>query len=406
MKGWIVLASALVATAASAQQAQLIARLQPGVDPRMVAKSHELILAGRTKSAPFALFNVPKGVLPDQLQAELLLDNRVVWAEDNAELVSPEGQGGIKGSTMPAIGGRSDLYAANTNMLAQINFSPSLAQSSGRTVRIAILDTGISPQQQYLWQNVVAATNFVEPSLQALDIPHNTDSNNNGEKDEGVGHGTMIAGLVDQIAPQAKLVIGRIADSDGNATAWNLVQGLAFAVVSGAEVANVSMGSTEAIPALSDVMDWCEENRMLVVAGIGNDNVDRALYPSRITKVVCVSGVDPQNVKADFSNWDGHCDSAAPATGIISQWWDGHLGTWNGTSFSGPMVAAALADCLRRAPGPLPLDTLRDAIVLSGRNIDNLNPQFERELGTLLDIQKLNQRLNGNGRAGAGIRRG
>jgi subtilisin family serine protease len=398
MKGWISLAVACACGIAGAQQAQIIARLRPDVNAALVAAKHHLVLADYTEKAPFALFNVPAGALPDDIQADLMRDRQVMWAEDNAEVVSPEGQGGTKGSTMPAIGGRSDLYAVNANILGQINFSQGLAQAPGRTVKIAILDTGLSPQQWYLWSNVVGGMNFIERGRRPLDVPRGTNSNHNQEVDEGVGHGTMIAGLVDQISPQAKLLIARIADSDGNATAWTVTQGLAFAVVNGAEVANLSMGSTEAIPALSDVMDWCEENRLLVVAGIGNDDTDRALYPARITKVVCVSGLDPVNVKADFSNWDGHCDSAAPATGIISQWWDGHMGTWNGTSFSSPMVAAAIADCLRRTPGPQPLGAIRDAVTNSGRNINNLNPQFEDELGTLLDIQRLNQFIVGTGR--------
>lgn len=400
MRGIFVAALATLAVAASAATpAQLIVRLQSASAAAAVARAHRLALSGITADAPFALLTLGPDRTVEQVQAELIADPRVVWAEDNVEVVSPEGQGAIRGTTIPAIGGRSQLYAANTNLLTQINWSSALAEAPGRDVRIAILDTGLTRARSYLWSNVVGLANFVEKGSLPYDMPRNCDSNGNGELDEAVGHGTMIAGIVDQVAPKAKMLIARVADSDGNATAWTIVQGLAFAATHGAEVANISLGSTQAIPALSDVADWCEENDLLVVSGIGNDNTGRALYPARITKVVCVSGLLPDNRKADFSNWDGHCDSAAPATGIVSQWWNGQMGTWSGTSFASPMVAAAVADCLRRTT-PQPLGFLRDAVVNSGRNIDALNPAYGGELGTLLDIQSLNSAIVGSGGRG------
>ena len=200
----------------------------------------------------------------------------------------------------------------------------------------------------------------------------------------------MVAGIVDQIAPKVRLVIAKVADSDGNATAWSLIQGLAFAVTHGAEIANVSLGSPNQIAALTDVMDWCESNHLLVVAAIGNSNLREAFYPARISKVVCVAGLNPDDTKADFSNWEGSVRSSAPATGIVSQWWDGEMGVWDGTSFAAPMVAASLADCLRRKSGPVVLNTLRDAVKSSGGDLDALNPDYRGELGTLLDFQNLN----------------
>jgi subtilisin family serine protease len=190
-------------------------------------------------------------------------------------------------------------------------------------------------------------------------------------------------------------VIARVADSDGTATAWTVIKGLAFAVVNRAEVANISLGSVDGIPALTDVLDWCELNRLLVVSGSGNANTGRAFYPARISKVICVTGLDPDNLKAAFSNWDGKARSAAPATGIVSQWWDGHMGVWSGTSFSSPMAAGAIADCLRRVGPNLPLGLMRDVIEQSGRNLDALNPDYSGELGTLLDVQRLNSMLGG-----------
>jgi thermitase len=203
----------------------------------------------------------------------------------------------------------------------------------------------------------------------------------------------MVAGIVDQIAPKTKLLIAKVADSDGNATSWSITEGLAFAVTHGAEVANVSLGSPTQISALSDVMDWCEASHLLVVSPIGNSNLRQAFFPARISKVVCVAGLNPDNTKAAFSNWEGSTRSSAPATGIVSQWWNGQMGVWSGTSFASPMVAAALADCLRRTSSSVSLNTMRDAIEDSGKDIDAVNNSYRGELGTLLDHRRLNSVL-------------
>lgn len=393
MRTWLTLLAVVFACHAGAEP-QLIVRLQPGANALQIARKFGVKLRSTTANAPFALYGVPRYLSLTYIQFLFNSDPGVVWAEENVQVADPEGQSAIKGSTIPAVGDRSALYAANTNVLAQINWSSTLANSAGRTVTVAVLDTGLAQSQTYLWDKVDASENFVEPGWPAFDRPLGYDTNGNGTPDEGVGHGSMVTGIVDQVAPLTRLVVARIADSDGIATAWTIVEGLAFAATHGAEVANMSLGSPYQIAALTDVMDWCEERHLLVVAGIGNANRSTAFYPARVSKVVCVAGLYPDSTKAAFSNWDGSTRSSAPATGIVSQWWDGHMGTWSGTSFSSPMVAGAIADCLRRT-GTLSLSTIRTAIKNSGDNIDALNPFYQGKLGTRLDIQQLNAYLQG-----------
>ncbi|MFI5386180.1 MAG: S8 family peptidase [Fimbriimonadales bacterium] len=382
MRYLIALCVAVFASCASAQT-ELIVRLQPNVDPVSLAVRYGVPLIDTTPKAPFALYGIPSNVDPDVLQSEFSSDGDVVWAEDNEDVGTADGQSAIKGSGIPAIGGRNALYAINKNLLKQIDWNSSVANSKGRQVKIAILDTGLSRKQGYLWKKVDASVNYVERGWIADDIPIGYDTRE-------TGHGTMIAGLVDEISPNTRLVIARVADSGGVATAWTLILGLAFAVDNGAEVANISLGSPHEIPALEDVIDWCDSNNLLVVAGIGNLGSRNALFPARYETVACVAGLNADNTKASFSNWDGRTTSSAPATGIVSQWWDGRMGIWAGTSFSSPMVAASVADGLRHTSGPVPPSALRIAIKRSGRNIDGLNKAYQGQLGTLLDYQRLN----------------
>lgn len=391
LKLWTTLALACSAVFCCADT-QLIVRLQPNADASLLARKYGISLQGQTANAPFALYGISASLDAGKIEAAIQADSAVVWAEEDEGVGTSDCQSAIKGSGIPAIGGRSLLYKINGGLLSQINWSSKLAASPGRTVRIAIIDTGLSVNQKALWEKVDASANFVENGV-ANDGPNNTDTNGNGIIDEGAGHGTMIAGIIDEIAPQTRFVIARSADSDGMATLWTVIEGLAFAASSGAEVANLSLGTPNSLSALPDVIDWCESQNMMVVSGIGNNGTRDALFPARYSKVICVAGLNPDSTKAYFSNFDSKTNSACPATGIVSEWWDGHLGVWSGTSFSSPMVAAAIADCLRRR-SPIATSRIRNLIKDSGRNIDGLNRPFQGQLGTLLDIQRLDSMIS------------
>lgn len=388
---WIAFASVLISSAAFSQT-RLISRLATGVDPAAIAAKYQLTLVDKTGNAPFAYFGAATSSQGQAARQKMALDTQIKWTEDDATISTLENSS-QKGGTIPAVGDRNAEYTKNTNVLKQISWSKTLAFSSGRNVVVAILDTGLSSKQTYLWNKTYFAANFVESSsTPCYDMPRSQDTNKNGIYDEAVGHGTMVAAVLDQVAPLSRFAIARVADSDGRSTAWRIIKGLAFAVNAKAEVANISLGSVSQIVAISDVMDWCEEKNLVVVAAIGNNNVEGAMYPSRISKVICVAGLKPDNVKAPFSNWDGTADVAAPATGIVGQWYDGQMGIWSGTSFAAPMVSGAIADCLRRT-STVSSRAWRDYFRSSGSSINNVNPNYKDRLGTLLNIASLNSKV-------------
>ncbi len=378
--------AACVAALAPAQR--LVCRIVPGADPAQIARDHSLYLRDITAPAPFIL------VEPDPFSgiefslARLMADPRVVWVEDDDDLVCPENTSGGRGGTVAAVADRNALYAVNANLLQQIRWSVPPPGAIERDVRVAILDNGLSPLHGRLWKKVAAAANLLPDGRDPYDLPYGVDSNGNFDPDEMVGHGTMIAGIIDFMAPEAQFVIARVADSDGQATAWSIIKGLAFAVLNGAEVANISLGSVDRIPALSDVLDWTDENGLLIVAPIGNNGQRLAVFPAGYSEALCVSGVLPDDRKAPFSNWRGTADSAAPATGIRSTFWNGQMGLWSGTSFAAPLVAGAVADCLTRRLSMRPEDLI-DAVDETGDDIDGLNPLYRGELGTRLNYSRL-----------------
>lgn len=392
-KGLIIFGLGFCALASA--QTRLIVRVNPGANTNAIAATYGVTVLDRTAAAPFALFNVPANRDAELIQTLLNADARVAWAEDDGELEMPEHSSGGKGGTIAAIGGRSVLVSENRNLLTQISHRTNLSEEAGRALKVAVLDTGISPLQAELAAAVVASANLVEPSEAATDVARNSDSDGDGQFDEAVGHGTMVAGLIYQIAPRVGLVNVRVADSDGVSTAWRLVKGLAFAVTQRAAVSNISLGTQTRIPALNDALDWAVEERgLIVVAAAGNDALNSASEPSNNSNVICVAGIDSANRKAGFSNWDSSVGLSAPAVGVKSYYNGGRLGVWSGTSFAAPLVSAGIANGLRlRTVSPTTPRLLRTVRASGDTLLNSVNSSYQGKLGGRLNLRRLAERI-------------
>ena len=365
----------------------------PGVVKGLIA-DYGLRYLDETVGGPFVLFAVEES-RADAVQAAMMTDPRVVWVEDDAPLDSPEGLDqrpedirARVGGTIPAIFDQAAGVEFNSEWLQRINWQQTPFGRRDRTVRVAVLDTGLSPKQPVLWQNVVAWMDATGSPDGVYDFPADLDTNGNGFADEAVGHGTFVTSIIATIAPHAQIVVAKVADSDGIASAWTVIKGIVFAVTTGCELANVSLGSPEQPAALGDVIEWASARGLTVVAGAGNDATDRALYPARFSDVVGVAGVDLKDLKSDFSNWDGHLRQAAPSVDIAGAWWEGGMVGWSGTSFAAPIVTGCLADTARRRAWwpPSRVLSLCDS---TGVSIDSLNPAYDGELGLRVDWRLL-----------------
>ena len=340
--------------------------------------------------SPFFRFEVDSN-WANLLESSLLADKRIVWVESE----TPSGfrqQRSSHGSSVAAIFDRTASFDRNSDVQGQINFRT--FDRSRSALRVGIVDTGVSPLQPSICLRVVAGESFVDGSTSIDDLPTNIDTNMNGVFDEGAGHGTMIAGIILRTAPNCDLVIAKSADSDGIANSWSVIKGVVFCVENRAKLINLSLGSSKPLTGFSQFLDWVEDSGSLIIAPIGNNNLSGSLFPAGYPKVVCVTGLLPDNTKAPFSNWDSCARVAAPATGIFGHWYDGGTTNWSGTSLAAPFVTGSLASAMANNPNLSP-GFLRYALVVSGVDIDDLNPLYRCQLGRLLDVESLAEMLRG-----------
>lgn len=356
----------------------------------IVASYPQILAYDQAGSSPFARFEVAHQNV-DSLENILSGDTRVVWAEDEDGFSSPENQSS-HGSTVAAIYDRQLSFSENNTLWTQINFAAMPINTKTSVPLVGIVDTGVSHLQPSILSRVVAGSSFVNGFTGIDDFPTNLDSNGDGIYDDGTGHGTMIAGLILQLCPEARLVIAKSADSDGNATSWSVLKGVVFCIEKKARYINVSLGSQRELPGFGDFMDWVEAMGVVVIAPAGNNGQNITLFPAAYGKVLSTTGLMPDNTKASFSNWNTNIRIATPATGIRSAWWDGGTAVWSGTSFCAPLVTGCLAVAnpfsLTKRPGDI-----RRAVFDSGFNIDQYNPLYQGKIGRLLDFQAFVRKL-------------
>lgn len=387
-----VLCLVLLGRMASAQG--YVVKLHDANSANSIIQDYGIELLDWTDPAPFYLFSIPPRQAADILEA-LRADPRVEWVESELPVDTPNANTRSRGGTIPVVGSRSNLYAQNTRMLEQIRWEEAAANEGPQRTRVAILDTGIPLEAPRLWEKAVAWLNTVDPGSPPIDEGNGVDDNDNDVIDEGLGHGSMVAGLIDQISPRSELVICRIADDEGESTSWCLIKGLVFSTLNRALVISVSLGTPFEFRAVSSVVEWVLAHRVIVVAPIGNDDAPIALYPSANEGVLCVAGVDDADRRAEFSNWSERADACAPATGLASLWWDGSIGIWEGTSFATPIVAATVAVGLSYRADLTP-DDVRDWLDDTGDEIDEVNPGFEDQLGRRVNFRRFVEHVRGD----------
>jgi subtilisin family serine protease len=157
------------------------------------------------------------------------------------------------------------------------------------------------------------------------------------------GHGTMVAGLVHLVAPSAKILPVKVFNAHGGSSLSLIIQGIHYAVDSGARVINMSFSMTGYSQQLADAIDFANRQGVILVAAAGNEGQYMTVYPAGYKSVIGVGATDNHNLRTSFSNFGPVVDLAAPGAGVITTYPGNRYAAGWGTSFSAPMVAGAAA---------------------------------------------------------------
>ncbi len=190
------------------------------------------------------------------------------------------------------------------------------------------------------------------------------------------GHGTMTAGVVHLVAPQAKIMPLKAFGADGSGYDSDVLRAIYYATKNGAGVISMSFSFSSYSPELKNAINYATGRGVIAVASAGNDGQQVATYPSSLPGVFDVASTNNYDVQSSFTNYgSAWITLAAPGEAIMTTYpWGSYAAGW-GTSFSTPLVAGTVAVMLGQngsctvseVPG-----AIKHAVYISNPNLDNL----------------------------------
>jgi subtilisin family serine protease len=326
---------------ASAHTDRAIVRLTNCCESDALAQAFDSHVIDLIPELSLALLRTPSGLTTEEFVDRLKSDSRVILSESDAMLETAEGS---QSTVAFSESWRFWEDVADQSALARVGAPEAQMLGRGAGALVAIIDTGIDLDHPAL----AAAIDLpgVEPGVTESpgdDRPEALDTNGDGLVDGSLGHGTHVAGIVHAMAPEARLLPVRVLDSDGVGVAFRVAQGIVAAVARGADVINLSLGLSGPSHAVESAIYLARSAGVVVVAAAGNSGVSTVDLPAGYPSVLAIAGTDADDHKAEFSDFGGAVDLAAPAEGILSTYWDGTYARWSGTSMASPFVAGTAA---------------------------------------------------------------
>jgi subtilisin family serine protease len=259
--------------------------------------------------------------------------------------------------------------AQPANQLIRTSTTQSTFHVTGSGVTVAVIDTGVDPTNPVLQNVLVSGYDFTRnlnggseksdvstsPDLsqaQTAEVNQRTvavlDQRTvavlDGSQYSAFGHGTMTAGIVHLVAPQAKIMPLKSFNADGTGYDSDILRAIYYAVKNGAKVLNMSLDYPSYSPELANAVKYANSNGVISVASAGNDGQQVAVYPGALPSVIDIASTSNSDIQSVFTNYGAPpVWMAAPGEGVMTTYpWGTYAAGW-GTSFSAPFVSGTAA---------------------------------------------------------------
>jgi subtilisin family serine protease len=255
------------------------------------------------------------------------------------------------------------------NQLVRTSSTQSAFNVTGAGTTVAVIDTGVDTTHPALNGVLVSGYDFTrnlsggsessdvsaspDPSnAQAADVNQRTvavlDQRTvavlDGSGYSAFGHGTMTAGIIHLVAPQAKIMSLKAFAADGSGNESDILRAIYYAVQNGANVMNMSFDFPSYSKEVATAIKYAQGKGVIAVASAGNDGQYEFVYPGALPNVINVASTSDQDAQSTFTNYGTPpVFMSAPGEGIMTLYpWGTYAAGW-GTSFSTPFVAGTAA---------------------------------------------------------------
>lgn len=357
----VVLSAAVTASPAHADDdeveilIEVVVKVEADVDVFEVAESNDgLVLGAHIESRNVYRLGTVVEVEEDDVEEEAD-DEAKDWAKDLekedgvlwAEPVWRETPEDSRFHAWPDAGFVEVAAIDNQAAFGFLNLETVHETTTGEGVIVAVLDTGFDMSHPFLSGRMLAGYDLVDDDGDPTDQGDGVDNDGDGLADEAYGHGTFVAGVVLEIAPDATILPIRVLDADGRADVPTVVEGVTMAIEAGADVINLSFTLIGDLKpeTMKDVLKAAKDEGIIVVGAAGNGSDDEKRYPASESSVISVAAIDHDDSDevAGFSNHGNWVLLAAPGVSIVSAIPGGGYATWSGTSMAAPVVAGQAA---------------------------------------------------------------
>ncbi|MEM7700005.1 MAG: S8 family serine peptidase [Verrucomicrobiota bacterium] len=223
---------------------------------------------------------------------------------------------------------RHDLAAAKA----------ALESGSGAGVKIAVIDSGVEADHPRLAKmNLADSVSFEEKAGRIIAI--------DDDPGDAYGHGTAVAGIIHELAPEAEIGSFRVIDSRSLSKTHLICAGVAAAIERGYDILNCSFGCRGLAKFILPHKEWADQawlRDIHVVAACSNHDADEAEWPSHFSSVI---GVDLADTPGDeFYYRRGRLVSfSARGENVEVAWRNGTTLKQTGTSFAAPRITGLMA---------------------------------------------------------------
>ena len=255
------------------------------------------------------------------------------------------------------------------NQLIRTSSTQSTFHVTGSGVTVAVIDTGVDPTNPVLQNLLVYGYDFTRNAnggSEKSDISTSPDLSQaqtaqvnqrtvavldqrtvavlDGSSYSAFGHGTMTAGIVHLVAPQAKIMPLKSFKADGTGYDSDILRAIYYAVKNGAKVLNMSFDYPTYSPELANAVKYANSKGVISVASAGNDGQQVAVYPGALPSVIDVASTSNSDIQSVFTNYGAPpVWIAAPGEGVMTTYpWGTYAAGW-GTSFSAPFASGTAA---------------------------------------------------------------
>ncbi len=270
-------------------------------------------------------------------------------------------------------------YAANDSLptggyLNRLNMAAAWDITRGHpAILVAVIDSGIDLEHEdiraNLWQNPgeVPANGRDDDGNGFVDDVYGWNfAADSPDVDDWLGHGSHVAGIIAArinnglgiagVAPKTQVMAVGVFAPPGYGTFADEIRAILYATDQGADVINLSLGSTAYSRGEEMAVDYAVRRGVVVVAAAGNNGRTVYHWPAAHPAAIAVTATTARDAIAGFSNRGDFVDLAAPGVAIWSLRRGGGYLAMSGTSMATPHVAGVAALILAHNPTLTPAE--------------------------------------------------